>query len=101
MKILAFILGVFLIGCGDSYEEKEETKAPVSEVTPVQQAAWDSNVKYIVANNCALSGCHASAAFTKTPGAFLKSSSKAMVSSGNMPKGRSLSAAERQALLAL
>jgi len=90
------IMGMFLFGCGGG-TYKEDVKpgggggAPPSE----QQAKWDNNVKPIVTANCALAGCHATAAFVKSPAAFLASASKARVASGNMPRGRVLSAAQK------
>ena len=103
--VVALFVGLFLVGCGGSYEEKT-TGDPLPPkgsggVTPAQEAAWTNTVQPIVAANCALAGCHAAAGFVKSPAAFLGSKSKVRVASGNMPKGRVLSAAQKAAIAGL
>jgi len=100
MKFLILAIALFAFGCGSSSEEDSKS-TPTPAVTPEQQKAWDSTVKPIVTANCALSGCHGSEAFVKTPAAFLGSKAKGQVSSGRMPKGRVLTPDQKAAILNL
>jgi hypothetical protein len=45
-----------------------------------------ANVKPIIDEQCALSGCHAGAAFLQSGEAFKASSSAQRINSGNMPR---------------
>lgn len=95
----ALVLGLVLVGCGSSYEEKKVNKGSSGGVSAEQQALWDGTVKPIVDANCV--SCHSSAGFVKSAAAFLGSSSKALVASGAMPKGKTLSAAQKAAIARL
>lgn len=82
MKIkMICLFGVlsFLFACGGETQEKQ-VEGPGSD------EEFANVIEPILADSCALSGCHATAGFVKSGAAFKASSSLSRIQSGNMPK---------------
>lgn len=100
-------MSIFLvIGC--SYDDSEETYSSDNGKGKGdgggQLTEWDTTIKPIIADSCAISGCHAAAGFVKTEAAFRASASKIRITNNNMPvpgsKGADeFSAADKAAVL--
>ena len=85
MKILAIVF--LLSSCG--YEPSGKTYEPPQTPQPPQPPGGAANdwaaIKPLVDEQCALSGCHAGAAFLSTGASFKASNSLRRIESGNMP----------------
>lgn len=87
-SIVILLIGLgfcFLSSCG--IEKTEMVPAPVTPPVdkPPGGFSFQRDVKPILDSNCALSGCHANAAFLATEGAFLNSKGPARITNGSMP----------------
>jgi hypothetical protein len=75
----------FIFSCGVEPSKSPE-KPPSSPTNPGgQEVTWD-DVKPIVNEQCALSGCHAGASFLATGRAMKASSSASLINNDRMPK---------------
>lgn len=87
MKFLFLVSVLFLASaCGSSYSDKGNGDA--GDLSEEKQQQWLTTVKPIITRSCALSGCHATSGFVKTPEAFLVSKAKARITktgAGKMP----------------
>ena len=87
MKTLA-IAAFLLASCGyPSGEKSKREPAPAPAPTPpptTDKGDWPE-IKPLVDEQCALSGCHAGASFLATAEAMKASSSLRRIQSGNMP----------------
>jgi hypothetical protein len=85
MKLI--ILFLFITGCGLDPSGSENVTPPAGPAPrPVPKAPSWTLVEPVVKEQCALSGCHAGAAFVQSGAAFKASAAKKRIESGNMPK---------------
>ena len=83
-----FLIILFLAGCGIEPSKGPKEPAPPAKPLPpptAEQEAWD-DIKPLVQEQCALSGCHAGASFLATGRAMKASSSAALIARNKMPK---------------
>jgi hypothetical protein len=94
--LYAFImtLGLMIVGCGGSETivEKPVPQQPTNPPDPGGNpnpgggaVTFSGTIKPLNDKFCALSGCHAGAAFLQTEASFLNSRSKIRVGNGTMP----------------
>lgn len=87
---MRFLFLVLLIGCGlepSKHDHGQTQPAPVQQPTTGGDD-W-ADVKPLVQEQCALSGCHAGASFLATGRAMKASRSAALISADRMPPRRS------------
>lgn len=84
----------FLFSCGGEKKETIRTvPAPTTQPNPSQPrpnpqpagVTFAGDIKPLLDSNCALSGCHANAAYLKTKDAFLNSNGPRRILNGSMP----------------
>ena len=87
MKILVCLI-FLMAGCGSdpSYRDNKPTPGPGTPGPSPSRPVTFAQVKPIIDEQCAVSGCHAGAAFTQNGAAFKNSTSRQRINSGNMPK---------------
>jgi hypothetical protein len=73
------------------------TTAPPSTTTTTTAAADDSRIKSIVNANCGGGACHPG--YAANPASLKGTSAASLVNSGQMPKGRSMSASDKKVLM--
>ncbi len=99
------ILLAFLASSAAVISSCKKTAATIDNTTcAAVDAKYSTNVKNIIATKCANPGCHTAnysqGDFTTRAGVVAKlETCRTEVSSGSMPKGSSLTAAEKNALL--
>lgn len=92
--ILLFFLLIIEMGC--SQTSKEAAGGSPAACTSTSPDHWSTGVSAIIQNNCV--GCHSN--FSTYSGASASASSiSSQVNSGSMPKGGTLSAADKAAIV--
>lgn len=89
MKFIIMI--IFLFGCGTEPSKRPREPRNPGGVTPPPSGGdedWD-DIKPLVQEQCALSGCHAGAGFLATGRAMKASSSANLIARDKMPKPQS------------
>ena len=85
MKILVCFL-LLMVGCGIEPSGETPCPTPNKPIPPSPRPVSFAVAKVVIDEQCAVSGCHAGAAFTQNAAAFKDSSSRQRINSGNMPK---------------
>lgn len=104
MKKLSFLLGIIVIVLFACSKSSPATTPPALDCGTAKTFSGD--VAPIIASSCATGGCHA-AGSVNGPGALTnytqifnsRASIRSSVASGSMPKGSSLSTAQKNAIL--
>jgi hypothetical protein len=106
--LLPFILFFFtLLFTGCSSASESEITEPIEDNKPeiLSKATYTKDVKTIIDNNCATSGCHSSSSksagialstFQEVKDGFIYSGSWNQIETNQMPKSYNLSAAEKE-----
>lgn len=82
---MKFLILLFVIACGT--EPRQPAPAPTPAPPPSGGDDWETSIKPLVAEQCALSGCHAGASFLATGRAMKASGSSAsLIARDKMPK---------------
>ena len=102
---ILFFFTLLFTACSSSSES--EITDPIEEIEPEPQskATYTNDVKTIIDNNCATSGCHSSSSksagialstFQEVKDGFIYSGSWNQIETNQMPKSYNLSAAEKE-----
>jgi hypothetical protein len=106
--LLPFILFFFTLlftACSSSTESEITDPIEDNKSEPQSKATYTNDVKTIIDNNCATSGCHSSSSksagiplstFQEVKDGFIYSGSWNQIETNQMPKSYNLSAAEKE-----
>lgn len=85
---MKFLILMFLVACGSESPRPRVPKTPTAPQPIPGDEDWN-DIKPLVQEQCALSGCHAGAPFLATGRAMKASKSAALIRRGRMPKSSS------------
>lgn len=81
----ALLLLFVLIACGEDKVETVQLPPAPGPVPIPGNISFKVDIKPLIENNCALSGCHANESFTRSETKFLSSQAKARIGNDTMP----------------
>ena len=102
---ILFFFTLLFTACSSASESETDFSDDEIEQEPQSKATYINDVKRIIDNNCATSGCHSSSSksagialstFQEVKDGFIYSGSWNQIETNQMPKSYNLSAAEKE-----